>query len=596
MAIESKPRAEMDARWQWRLNDIIASDAAFETLFEETRQMVKAFERFEGKVADEPREAVKESFGIQQSIEKLYAFAVMKRDEDAENNTYQALAARAQTLAVSAQSASAFLRPELLKLPDETFQGLIKDPAMADYSTYLKDLLRDKPHTLPFEQEKLLAMAGDALDAPQTAFSMLDNVDMPFPMVKNDEGEDVRLSHAKYGTLIRSKHREVRKEAFNGMMNSFKAFASTVSALYAGSVKGDVFTARARRFDSALAASLHPDEVPTAVYENLLAAVHDALPDLNRYLALRKKVLNVDELHLYDLYVPMVDDVKMDMDYPEAFKLVLSALAPLGDDYLDTLKKAYNEGWIDVYENKSKRSGAYSWGCHGVHPFVLLNFEKGLDGASTLAHELGHAMHSFYSDGAQPYAKAGYSLFVAEVASTCNEVLLAKYLMNKYKDDKKTLAFLLNDLLESFRTTLFRQTLFAEFEKASHAMAEKDEALTKESLSAVYKEINAKYYGGECVIDEEIASEWMRIPHFYTAFYVYKYATGFSAAVAIASRILKEGAPAVKDYKNFLSAGGSVPPIEALKYAGVDMGSEKPVRDALKVFADTVTELEGLLK
>lgn len=596
MAAELKARENMDARWQWKLSDLIESDAKFEELFALAKEGVNTFSAREGKVADDPKAAIRDFFALTHQLERLLAYSMMKRDQDGENSVYQALEARAEGLFVQAESKSAFLRPELLALPRETLEKLREDTDFSDYEAFLRALLRDQPHTLPYAEEKLLAMAGEVLGAPHTAFTMLDNVDIPMPMVKDDEGESVRLSHGKYQTLIRSHNRAVREEALKGMMNAYGNMASTIAALYAGSVKGDIFVATARRFGSAREAALYPDEIPLSVYDNLLSAVDAALPDLNRYLSLRKKALGVDELHLYDLYVPVVKDVQVKLSYPEAFKLVKEALAPLGADYQAVLQRAYDENWIDVYENKAKRSGAYSESCYGTHPYVLMNFEEGLDSTSTLAHELGHAMHSYHSDKAQPYPKAGYSLFVAEVASTCNEVLLARHLMGKYKDDKKMLALLENDLLESFRTTLFRQTMFAAFEKEAHAMAERGEALTKESLSAMYKELNARYYGGSCVIDDEIAFEWMRIPHFYRAFYVYKYATGFSAAVALATRILEQGEPAVRDYKKFLSAGGSVSPIEALKYAGVDMSSPKPVKEALKVFADTVTKLEELLK
>ena len=595
MAIELKTRKEMDKRYQWHLNDMIASDDEFEKLFAQAGKRVNDFALYTGHVADDPRKVIREYFAVSLEVERLIVFATMKRDEDGENSVYQGLAARAEALAVAAGAKSAFLKPELLALPKETLEEMKNDKAFDPYDAFLRSLLLDQPHTLPSEQEKLLAMAGEVLQTPHTAFTMLDNVDIPMPMVKNDEGEEVRLSHGKYQALIRSPKREVRGEAFRGMMNAYGNMASTVTALYAGSVKGDIFTAQARRFDSALAASLHPDEIPTAVYDNLLASVDAALPDLTRYLKLRAKALGTDELHMYDLYVPMVGDVEMKLEYEDAFALVKRALSPLGEEYQAVLQRAHDEGWIDVYENKAKRSGAYSWGCYGTHPYVLMNFEPGIDSASTLAHELGHSMHTYYSSLAQPYSKAEYSLFVAEVASTCNEVLLSKYLMNQFRDDKRTLAFLLNDLLESFRTTLFRQTMFAAFEKEAHAMAERGEALTKDTLSAMYKGLNEKYYGAGCVIDDEVAFEWMRIPHFYRAFYVYKYATGFSAAVALATRILKEGEPAVRDYKKFLSAGGSVPPIEALKFAGVDMSRPEPVREALRVFADTVTKLEELI-
>ena len=405
----------------------------------------------------------------------------------------------------------------------------------------------------------------------------------------------MQLTHGNYGPLLRSRDREVRREAFEGMMGTFEKFGSTVTAMYAGAVKRAVFTARARHYDSARQASLAPLEIPESVYDNLLSAVEDALPALTEYMDIRRKKLGVDAVHMYDLYVPMIADFDLKLTFPEAFELVCEGLAPLGEEYIAKLREGYAGGWIDVYENKNKRSGAYSWGCYGVHPFVLLNHTDDLGGAMTVAHELGHSMHTYYSNKAQPYVKSNYSLFVAEVASTCNEVLLMRYLMKKYADDPKASAFLHNQLLEEFRTTVFRQTMFAAFEKEAHAMYERGEALTKESLSQMYYGLNEKYYSGGCEVDRLIASEWMRIPHFYRNFYVYQYATGFSAAVAIATRILNEGESAVKDYKRFLSAGCSVPPIEALRYAGVDMEKPDAVKDAMRVFAETVADLKKII-
>ena len=379
------------------------------------------------------------------------------------------------------------------------------------------------------------------------------------------------------------------------MMGTFEKFGSTVTAMYAGAVKRAVFMAKARHYDSARQASLAPLEIPESVYDNLLSAVEEALPAMTEYMNIRRKKLGIDAVHMYDLYVPMIADFDMKMTFPEAFELVCEGLAPLGEEYIEKLREGYAGGWIDVYENKNKRSGAYSWGCYGAHPYVLLNHTDDLGGAMTVAHELGHSLHTYYSNQAQPYAKSHYSLFVAEVASTCNEVLLMRHLMKKYADNPTASAFLCNQLLEEFRTTVFRQTMFAAFEKESHAMYERGEALTKESLSKMYYGLNEKYYGGGCEVDQLIASEWMRIPHFYRNFYVYQYATGFSATVVIATRILNEGEPAVKDYKKFLSAGCSVPPIEALRYAGVDMEKPDAIKDAMRVFAETVEDLKKLV-
>lgn len=596
MAQELKARAEMDPRWQWHLEDIYPTEAAYEKALEDVKEKIEHLKAWKGRVAENPRQVIREDAAVSEAMEKLAAYAMMHKDEDSGDTARQARAAKLESLMVAASSALAFLSPELLELPASTLEDLEKDPDFSEFSEMLRGLIRKKPHTLPAEQEALLAAAGEVLGAPHDIFSMFNDVDLPLPEVTMEDGQKRQLTHGNYGPLIRSQNRAVRKEAFEAMMGTFQKFSATMTAAYAGSVKGDVFTARARHYESARQASLYPHEIPEAVYDNLLAAVEDALPALAEYLKLRKEKLGVEELHLYDLYVPIISDYDMKMTYPEAFELVCEGLSPLGEDYIEKLREGYNGGWIDVYENKSKRSGAYSWGCYGVHPYVLLNHTDDLGGAMTLAHELGHAMHTYYSNQNQPYSKAGYSLFVAEVASTCNEVLLMRHLMNKHKDDPKAAAFLCNQLLEEFRTTVFRQTMFAAFEKEAHAMHERGEALTSEALSGMYYALNEKYYGAGCVVDQAIASEWMRIPHFYRNFYVYQYATGFSAAVAIASRILKEGESAVKDYKRFLSAGCSVPPIQALRYAGVDMEKPDAVKDALRVFAETVEDLKRLVK
>ncbi len=595
MATELKTRKDMDPRYQWRLDHIFATEQAYENAYAAAQAAIEHMASWQGKVASDPKEAILEADRLSLTLDHLAAYALMHKDEDSGDPERQSRAARFQSLAVKADAATSFLDPELLAMPEETLQALASDPMFSDYSEMLRILLLQKPHTLPAEQEMLLAEAGDVMSVPSDVFGMFNNVDLPLPQVSNDQGEKMQLTHGNYGPLIRSQNRAVRKEAFEGMMGTYQRFGSTLTAMYGGAVKRACFLAKARHYASARQAALAPKEIPESVYDNLLASVEDALPALTEYLRIRKEKLGVEELHLYDLYVPIIGDYDMKLTYEEAFELVCEGLAPLGEEYISKLREGYANGWIDVYENKNKRSGAYSWGCYGVHPYVLLNHTDDLGGAMTIAHELGHSMHTFYSNQAQPFVKSNYSLFVAEVASTCNEVLLMRHLMKKHADDPKAAAFLCNQLLEEFRTTVFRQTMFAAFEKEAHAMYERGEALTSEALSQMYFKLNEKYYGGGSVVDELISAEWMRIPHFYRNFYVYQYATGFSAAVAIATRILKEGEPAVKDYKKFLSAGCSVPPIEALRFAGVDMEKPDAVKDAMQVFADTVEELKKLL-
>lgn len=594
MIREPKNRSQQDPRSLWDLTALYQTEAAFEQDFEKAKGQLEQVKAWQGRVQEDPRAAIRESTAMDETLEKLYTYAGLHRDEDTGDEQRQALAARMESLIVKAQSETAFLSPELLMLPDETLEEMQKDPAFSDYSEMIRLLRREKSHILPAEQEALLAAMGEVMDAPDDIFSKFNDVDLPLPKVPDEEGNMVQLTHGNFGPLLRSRNREVRKAAFEGMNGTFEKFRSTVSAAYAGSVKGDVFRARARKYESARQASLYPLEIPETVYDNLLTEVENALPALSEYMQIRKEKLGVEELHLYDLYVPIISDFDMKLSYEEACELVCEGLQPLGEEYIATLREAFKGGWIDVYENKGKRSGAYSWGCYGAHPYVLLNHTDDLGGAMTLAHELGHAMHSFYSNQKQCFVKAGYSLFVAEVASTCNEVLLMRHLLKKFEDNKPAKAFLLNQLLEEFRTTVFRQTMFAAFEKESHAMYERGEPLTGDALSRVYLALNEKYYGSGCVVDKVIENEWMRIPHFYRNFYVYQYATGFSAAVAIAGRILKLGAPAVEDYKKFLSAGCSVPPIEALKYAGVDMEQPTAVREAMQVFRDTVEDMKKM--
>lgn len=594
MIRELKPRNEMDPRYTWDLTAIFESMDAFEAAFAEAAQLMDSLKKWQGRVAEDPRAAIREHSSLYEKVSRIITYAGLWRDEDNSDPARQALSDRVNRLMVAARSSAAFLDPELLMLPDETLEEMQNDASFADFSEMIRLLRRQKSHVLPAEQEALLAAMGEVKGAANDIFGKFNNVDLPLPLVPDEDGNMIQLTHGNMGPLLRCRNREARKAALEGMNGTFGKFRSTVSAMYAASVKGDVFSARARKYESARQASLSPLEIPEAVYDNLIAEVENALPAMDEYLKIRKKYLGVSELHLYDLYVPMISDFDMKLSFDEACDLVCEGLAVLGEDYVGTLREAFKNGWIDVYENKGKRSGAYSWGCYGVHPYVLLNHSDDLGGAMTLAHELGHAMHSYHSNKAQCFEKAGYSLFVAEVASTCNEVLLMHHLMNKFKGNKAAEAFLLNQLLEEFRTTVFRQTMFATFEKESHAMYEQGQAITGDVLCNIYLDLNKKYYGRECVVDQVIENEWMRIPHFYRNFYVYQYATGFSAAVAIANRILKLGTPAVEDYKKFLSAGSSVPPIEALKYAGVDMAQPTAVQEAMQVFADTVKQLHEM--
>ena len=594
MAEQIKKRCEIDAQWKWDLTHIFPSDQAWEEARAAALETIKAFAARQGHVAEDPKGTIRAFFALYERFAEIYEYAFLRQETDNSDTVAQGLKSKAMSLAVQLESQSAFLQPELLTLPAAELEALQTAPDMADYSEYIRNLIREKPHILSPEQEKLLAMMGELQQAPDNIFSMLSNVDMTFPDVHMPDGTTSPLRESNLSAYLHDRNQDVRRQGWEGIMSTYGRFGATIAAIYGASVKKDQFNADARHMPSAVEASLFPYEIPLSVYDNLIAALHESLPSLTDYLKLRRERMGLSELHMYDMYAPLVDNFDMDLPYPEAYQLVLEGLAPLGEDYVAKLKEAYSGGWIDVYPNENKSSGAFSCGdLVRVHPYVLLNHNNNLTSAMTIAHELGHAMHSYFSNTHQPYPKADYSLFVAEVASTCNEALMLRSLQKKFTDPKAQ-AYLLVDLLEKFRTTVYRQTMFAEFERISHDMAAKGEPLTKDALNAAYYDLNQKYYGGGAVVDRLVENEWMRIPHFYRAFYVFVYATGFCAAMALSQRIMQEGESAVQDYRRFLSAGSSVPPLEALKLAGVDMTSPEPVRNALKIFQETIDQFRAL--
>jgi len=499
---------------------------------------------------------------------------------------------RALQLYVSAGALGSFVEPEILTIPSGTLGAWAGQERFAPFRFRLRDIDRRREHTLSASEEKLLAMVEEPLAGADNIFTMLSDVDLDFGTVRDERGEEIKLTHGTYGMLLLSQDRRVRRDAYEGLYRAYRSVNNTTSATYATSVKGDVFRARARNFGGSLERALFENGVPVSVYEQLIEAVHEKLPSLKKYLEIRRRVLGVDQLEMYDLYVPIVSDCDIPMSYDEAKAFVREALRPLGEEYGRLLDTAYTQGWIDVYETPGKTSGAFCSSTYGVHPYVLLNFQGKMDDAFTLGHELGHAMHSYYSGKAQPYETADYRILVAEVASTVNETLMTRHLLAG-ENDKKKRAYYINQLLESFRTTCFRQTMFAEFELKSHRMAENGEPLTVESLSDVYRDLNELYYDGAHV-DDNIAIEWMRVPHFYNAFYVYQYATGLCSAVKLADDILEGGA--VERYRTFLKSGGSDYPIEELKAAGVDLTKKKSILASLDVFSQYVDELEELLK
>ena len=596
MAEQIRKRCEIDAKYKWDLTHIYPTVEAWEADFARIGELIKGFAAYDGKVKDDPRKVIREYFAFNDQLMPVFEYAFLNKETDNADPEAQAMSDRVRMLAVQASTMGAFVVPELLELDEAVLTEIMNDPEMSDYSVFIGDLLRNKEHALPKEQERLIAMMGEVAGAPSNIFNMLADVDMKFPAITLPDGSQQELMEGNYSSFIHSDNRDVRKQAFEGIMGTYGKFGNTIAGTYNGSVKADTFHANAYKYSSARAAKMEPLQIPEAVYDNLISVIHEYLPVLDEYLKLRKQILGLDELHMYDLYCSIVNDFEMEMPYEKAYDLVLEGLAPMGEDYIAKLKEARDGGWIDVYPSENKSSGAFSAGGLGkVHPYVMLNHNDNLDCAFTIAHELGHAMHSFYSNEAQPTPKADYSLFVAEVASTCNEAVMMRYLLKKLTD-KKAQAYLLNHFLEQFRTTCFRQTMFAEFEKISHDMAAQGIPLTKDSLSKAYYELNKQYYGGTCTVDEVIANEWMRIPHFYRAFYVYVYATGLCAAISLSERILNEGEAAVADYRKFLSAGCSVPPIEALKLAGIDMSSPEPIRKAMEVFKTSLEQFKAAVQ
>ena len=605
MAQQVLERSELKVEDTWKLEDIFASDELWEKAYKEVFSSCDALKQWKGTVTESGKKLFDfMNLYVKTGIlfGKVYVYAHQKYHQDTANAKYQELSDRADTLMMQYQSAVSFFQPEILEASEEQFQAvytafleMVNEEDRAGYERFFGEILRQKEHRLSAEMEELLASARDVLNSSDTIFSMFNNADISFPTILNEDKEEVAITHGRFSALLQNQDRRVRKDAFEGLYSKYKEFENTLAATYSANVKKDIFIAKTRKYASSLAMALDESNIPIAVYQNLVQVVRENLSLLHRYMKIRKKALHLDELHLYDVYVPMVEEKKKEISFEQAKEMVLEGLAPMGEVYQKLLKKGFDSRWIDVYENKGKRSGAYSWGSYGTHPYVLLNHQNDLNSVFTLAHEMGHSLHSYYSNSSQPYICADYEIFVAEVASTCNEALLIHDLLEK-TSDKKERAYLLNYHLEQFRTTLFRQTMFAEFEWKAHEMAENGEALTAQNLSEMYHQLNVDYFGDETVIDKEIDLEWARIPHFYNSFYVYQYATGYSAAIALSSKILKEGKSSVDDYVNkFLRGGGSKDPIDLLKGAGVDMSKKESVQSALQVFEQLLDEIEELL-
>ncbi|MCH5350701.1 MAG: oligoendopeptidase F [Clostridiales bacterium] len=587
-------RSEIEEKYKWHLTDLVESDEAFEKAFVEVLSLLDGFKQYEGKLGEKESALACLKLGtkVDSLVETLYVYAHMRMHGDMSESVAVGFANRTEALAAKVMTAESFISSELGGLSEKTIDEYIADPEFSDYSFSLSEIKRQKAHILSEKEERLLAMSAEALSATDNISSMLMNADLKFKPVKKD-GKKVELTNETYGALVSDEDRKVRKAAFNNLYDGYIAHINTLTASYAGNVKSDNFHALARGYGNCLEMAMDSEGVPTAVYENLISAVERNLEPLHRYIALRKKMLGLKELHMYDLHVPVVENAQMKLPYEEACDIVKKALAPMGKEYVGLLDKAMTEGWIDVMPNDGKRGGAYSWGAYGTHPYVLLNYTPTTSDIFTIAHELGHCLHTHYSNSAQPFDKAGYRIFVAEVASTCNETLLEKYLMDTVKD-KNIQRYLLSYRLDRFRTTLFRQAMFAEFEYEAHKMDLEGKPLTVDSLNGLYFDLNKKYYGPSVVSDDKIAYEWSRIPHFYNAFYVYKYSTGITAATSIAHNILTRG-DYVDIYKNkFLCAGGSKKPYEILCDAEVDLATDKPYDDAFAFFAEALDKLESI--
>jgi len=592
-------RADIPVELTWDLTPVYADNDRWEADFAAIEPLLAELGGYQGRLGADAATllaATRLQDRIHQQVYQLAVYAMLKRDEDTTDAIYQALADRVQQLMARVGAAGSFVRPELLALPDGTLDRLlVEEPNLQLYAHVFADLLREKPHVLSAAEENLLAGMSEIADAPGTVFAVLNNADMTYGTVTDESGAEVALTHGRYGRFMQSQQRPLRAEAFLKMHATYQAHRNTCAALYAANVKANVFQARTRKYGSALEAALYGDNIPPAVYNNLIETVHNGLPLLHRYLDLRRRVLGVEQLHMYDLHVPLIGDTAAPIPYAEARQTVLDALHPLGSTYGAAAATGLTAGrWVDVYETPNKRSGAYSWGAYTTPPYILLNYQDTLNDVFTLAHELGHAMHSYFTRQGQPFVYGNYTIFVAEVASTLNEALLTHHLLQQEDDPKLRLA-VVNNELDGFRATLYRQTMFAEFEKLAHETAEAGESLTADRLSELYYGLNKLYYGAGVMSDETIAIEWARIPHFYSSFYVYKYATGISAANALAQGIIREGQPAVDRYLRFLGRGSSTYSMDLLRDAGVDMTSPAPVSQALGVFSARLEEMERLL-
>lgn len=589
-------RSEQKKENCWSIEDLFKDNSQWNEEYQWVKEQVPKLTEYKETLvnADKLLSYLELEEELSKKLERLYVYANQRLHENTADSMYQELSDKAAMLSVEMSTATAFFEPELLKLSKEELESMTQTTEkLKKYKRVLFEIFRDKEHILSDELEAVLASAGEMSQVPSDVFSMFNNADIRFEDALDEEGNSHTLTHGSYSVMMESKDRELRKSAFTNIYKAYKSHKNTLAATFRGNVKNCNFYAKTRKFKDSLEYKLSGSRIPTDVYHQLIDTVHEFLPLMHRYVELRKKALKLDEIHMYDLYTPMVSGVDMKIPFEEAKEIVLEGLKPLGEDYLDVLKEGFNNRWIDVYENEGKRSGAYSWGAYGTHPYVLLNYQDNLNNVFTLAHEMGHALHSYFSDSEQEFVDASYRIFVAEVASTCNESLLIHHLLKK-TEDKKEKAYLVNYFLEQFKGTLFRQTMFAEFEYKMHNMVNNGEGLTVDRICEEYYKLNLDYFGKEMTVDQDIEMEWARIPHFYTPFYVYQYATGFSAAVAISRKILSGDMEVLEGYKRFLHSGGSMDPIDLLKLAGVDMTKKEPITEAMGLFEELLEEMESL--
>ena len=587
-------RSTIENKFKWTIDEMYPNEESIEKDIQKVKELIEEVKRYKGILADSEEnifKALNISEEASRILQNLYVYTHMKSHEDTRINKNQSNATKIDMLSTELSMATSYMVPEIIAMDNEKLENYLKTERLSHYKKYVDDILRLKPHTLNEREEELLASVADLSGVPENVYDMLSFADLKFPEIEDENGEKVRVTHSNFSLFLKSKDARVRKDAFEAMYGIYGQYKNTFASTLYGGIKSEIFYAKTRKYESALQGSLFQDNVSVNVYNNLIDAVHENLDTLNDYIDLKKKFLGLDKINMYDLYVPLTENFDMEIPYEKAQEIILEALKPLGEEYLENVKKAFAEGWIDVYGNEGKQGGAYSWGSYDSKSYILMSYKDDLNSLFTLIHEMGHSMHSFYSKNNQPYLYSGYKIFVAEVASTLNELLLINYLLKNAKS-KEERVYLLNYYLEQFRTTVYRQTMFAEFEKICHGKVEEGEPLTAEDFNNIYYDLNKKYYGESCEVNEEIALEWARIPHFYSNFYVYKYATGFSAASALSKQILEEGESAVSRYKEFLKSGGSEFPLDQLRKAGIDMEKKESVDEALHVFKDLVKQLE----